>query len=453
MALALVKFLLWSDCAVRDILLLLLILSACPLIMRRPTFGLITWAWFTLMTPHQAAFGVYGVPLNLLIAAATITGFIFNGAFLKARIDFISAMMIAFAAWLSIAQLFSLDPVNSAPYTDRFLKVLVFAFLAAQFLKSRKDINAMVWTIVLSLGFFAAKGAIFTLLTLGQYRVQGLANTTLEDNNHFGIAIAAGLPLIVYLFQQTAHRYVRWALLGLIAATIFAIIGTQSRGGFIALLVFGGTFWWMSKRKLLIAMGLSIALVPSIAFMPASWGDRMATIHTATQDESFMGRVDAWIINAKLADAHPVTGAGLRNSYQIDVAKSVDPERAESAKAAHSIYFEILGGAGYVGLWFFLVLYGGAVLKARWLANKRPSADIPGWKRALGANASISLLIFAVGGASVSMEMWDGYWLVIALIVATANSVQTQTLSTGAALIKERRRTINPKALIAAKAL
>jgi hypothetical protein len=32
----------------------------------------------------------------------------------------------------------------------------------------------------------------------------------------------------------------------------------------------------------------------------------------------------------------------------------------------------------------------------------------------------MSMLIFGVGGASTSMEMWDGYLLIIALIGATA---------------------------------
>jgi len=56
----------------RDAILILAILASIPLIVRHPFSGMLAWAWFTLMTPHQLAYGVYGVPLNMVIASVTI---------------------------------------------------------------------------------------------------------------------------------------------------------------------------------------------------------------------------------------------------------------------------------------------------------------------------------------------------------------------------------------------
>lgn len=424
----------------RDATLLAFIALCLTIALRHPFAGLLTWAWFTLMTPHQAAFGVYGVPLNVIIASVTIASYIISGEIYKFRFDPITCLVITFAGWLTVSQIFSLDPTNSAPYFDRFIKTLLFIMLCAQMAGGKLRFNALVWTIVASIGFFAAKGAAFTMATLGQYRVQGLPNTILEDNNHFGIAVATILPLILYLRAESANLWVKRGLLALFALSIIAIIGTHSRGAFIALVVFGGFFWFRARHKFTILAGLILLTAPTIAFMPGKWAERMMTIGEATQDESFMGRVDAWVINWKLANEHPVTGAGLRNSYQKEVAQTVDIERAETAKAAHSIYFEVLGGSGFVGLFIYLLMFVAAFISAWRIYLSRKDPRLAPWKWRFSYYAQMSLVVFAIGGASTSMEMWDGYLIVIALIAALTKMTVAEQKPTGFALAAARNR-------------
>lgn len=87
-------------------------------------------------------------------------------------------------------------------------------------------------------------------MTLGQYRVQGLPNTILEDNNHLGTALATVLPLILYLRTQAQRAIVRHGLLALFVLGIIAVLGTHSRGAFVALVVFAGFFWLRSIASL-----------------------------------------------------------------------------------------------------------------------------------------------------------------------------------------------------------
>ncbi len=422
----------------RDLILLGFTALCLAAAIRHPFVGLLTWAWFTLLTPHQAAFGVYGVPLNVIIAGVTIASYIVSGEIAKFRFDPITCLIIIFGGWLMLAQAFSLDPENSAIYHDRFIKTLLFVVLCAQMTSGKLRFNALVWTLVISIGFLAAKGAAFTFVTLGQYRVQGLTNTILEDNNHFGIAVAAILPLILYLRAEAARPIVRQGLLVLFCLAVVAIIGTQSRGAFLSLIAFSGFFWIRSKHKIAILAGLTLLLIPTIMFMPSKWTDRMSTIGEATQDASFMGRVDAWVINYKLAVEHPVTGVGLRNSYETKIAETVDVERAKSAKAAHSIYFEVLGGSGFVGLAIYLTLFATTFISAWRIYLARKNEKLAPWKWRFAYYAQISIVVFAVGGASTSMEMWDGYLVVIALVAALTKLAVTEAKPQGHALQKAR---------------
>jgi probable O-glycosylation ligase (exosortase A-associated) len=416
----------------RDALLLAVIFLGLLATLRFPFVGMVLWAWFSLMTPHQMAFGVYGIQLNLVIAAVTIVAIILHGEFGKFRLDPITGWMIAVAGWLFVSQSYSLDPVNSNIYFDRFIKTFVFAILVAQMANTPLRVNALIWMFVVSIGYFAAKGAIFTVLTLGEFRVQGVPNTILEDNNHMGIAIATTLPMILYLREQARKPALRLALTGLFLLAIFAVIGTQSRGAFLSLLVFGFYFWLRSRHKAAIVGAAALVLIPAVFFMPSKWMDRMSTITEAHEDSSFMGRVDAWVINTKLAIKHPLTGAGLRNPYQQKLAEKVDPERAPRAKAAHSIYFEMLGGSGFVGLALYLAMLGTAFFTAHTLFIEGKVAKPANWRSRFGYFAQISLAVFGIGGASTSLEMWDGYLLLIGLIAATSRMAISAPASEGA---------------------
>jgi hypothetical protein len=52
----------------------------------------------------------------------------------------------------------------------------------------------------------------------------------------------------------------------------------------------------------------------------------------------------------------------------------------------------------------------------------------------------MSILVFAIGGASTSMEMWDGYLIVIALVTALTKMTVSEAKPVGHALIAARAR-------------
>src|SRR5690606_985526 len=95
------------------------------------------------------------------------------------------------------------------------------------------------------------------------------------------------------------------------------------------------------------------------------------------------------------------------------------------AKAAHSIYFEMLGGAGFVGLAFYLALLAAAFFKSASLQQLRDASGARDWRARFGYYAQISLAVFCVGGASTSLEMWDGYLIIIALTASVGRLAST----------------------------
>jgi probable O-glycosylation ligase (exosortase A-associated) len=166
----------------------------------------------------------------------------------------------------------------------------------------------------------------------------------------------------------------------------------------------------------LILAGLAAAVLPSLA--PQSWLDRMSTIQTYQKDASFSGRVEAWKMNTAIATERPLLGGGFYAGNVDWVARKFSHGELQKGKAAHSIYFEVLGDHGYVGLGLYLLIIAGAWMNtfvAQASARNRPDLA---WASELARMLQVSLVAFLVGGAALSMAYYDGALVLFALTAA-----------------------------------
>jgi probable O-glycosylation ligase (exosortase A-associated) len=87
--------------------------------------------------------------------------------------------------------------------------------------------------------------------------------------------------------------------------------------------------------------------------------------------------------------------------------------------AAHSIYFQVLGEHGYIGLILFLLIWFFAfrtAAKIRADAPKRPETP---WLGQLAGMCQVSLVGYAVGGAFLSLAYFDlPYNILVVLVVS-----------------------------------
>lgn len=420
----------------RSLFLFAIVGLLLPLALKNPHAGLLLWEWFTVMSPHREVYGpATYFQFNLIVAVATLGLWLFSKERKIPPMTPIVALFIVFALWMVLAQVFSLRPGYSWEFFDRFMRIMVFVWLVFAMSNTKYRIHAVVWVLIVSLGYFGVRGGGFTLITGGGFRVWGPPGTIIEDNNHIGLALAMTLPLMNYLRNNSERKFVRFALLAAMILTLMAVLGTQSRGAFVALAVMAIFFWWYSKAKFKLALAGGIVVGVALFFMPESWYERIATIGEATEDASFQGRVDAWVIAFETALANPLTGAGFRVPYLQEIADQFTSEYRD-ARAAHSIYFEILGSMGFVGLFLFLgiaFLVLVSTLRVDKIARQLHDME---WASDLARMSRASFLAYFVGAASMSMEFWEGYWIQVAIMV-----------NLQALVLEERRRQQNDPSL------
>jgi probable O-glycosylation ligase (exosortase A-associated) len=270
--------------------------------------------------------------------------------------------------------------------------------------------------IVASLCYFGVKGGLFTIATGGSYRVWGPPDSLIFGNNELAIALVMTVPLLYYLSQQTERVWFKRGLYLAMVLCSAAAIGSQSRGAFLAIIAMVGALSWKSKHKFRITVVL-IALIPIfLTFMPDSWWERMNTIRTYEEDTSAMGRIVAWKTAWNIASDR-LTGAGFATSTRF-IYDLYSPDPSALVLVAHSIYFQVLGAHGFIGLFLYLMLWWTTYRLAGRLKKLTKNREDLIWIRDLGRMIQVSFLGFFVGGAFLSLAYWDVPYYFLVIIVA-----------------------------------
>ena len=284
-------------------------------------------------------------------------------------------------------------------------------------MNSKERIQQLVWVIALSLGFYALKLGVFTLVTGGHYMAGGPEGTLIAGNNAMGVALPMLIPLLFYLYSQATQKWLRMSLLGTAVLGMAGTVGTQSRGALLALAAMS-SFLLLKKRTHRFTLVLIFAAsVPAIiSFLPESWFARMDTIATYEEDASAMGRITAWSVAFHLANDR-LLGGGFEPISSALYAKYAP--LAPVPLDTHSIYFQVLAQHGYIGLLLFLSIGISAFLAAR--RTQSLATNIPDlhWAAELARMLQVGMLAYAVGGAFVNLAYLDLYYYYIALITCT----------------------------------
>ncbi len=398
----------------RDLILTATIGGLLPVILRYPACGVLTWAWFSLLSPHEQVYGfASGKPFGLAIALATIGGWLISRERKRWTPDVAPWLMLLFLAWITFNSFFAPFPDWSWPLWNRTLRIFVYVFLVFILITNKARIHAMIWVGVVAIGYFGVKGGAFTLLKGGAYIVYGPPDTILGDNNQLALAVVMSIPLVNYLRLQTRARAVRIGLAAAFALQVLMVFGSYSRGAVIALGITLTMFWWRSPRKVIYGVAAVVVVAGALSVMPDSFYERMSTIRDASQDASFQGRVTAWHVATDYAVDHFPFGAGFSGAELTPIFNHYFPD--EAPHAAHSIYFEVLGDHGFPALALYLLILA-AGLRNTFIVV-RQTRDRPGlrWAFDLARMLQISLISFYIGGAALSMAYFDELLALIAV--------------------------------------
>jgi probable O-glycosylation ligase (exosortase A-associated) len=409
----------------RDIIVLLAVLGSIPFILQRAWIGVLMWSWIAYMNPHRLTWGFAATfPFAQIIGIVTLVAMLFSKDKKKMPWEGTTVVWLLFVVWMNVTTLFALNPEGANPEWARTMKIQLFTLVTMLLISSRERIHWLVIVIAGSIGFFGIKGGAFALVTGGSYRVWGPENTFIGGNNEIALALIMILPLMRYLQLTIDHRRIQLMLLGFMGLIALAILASHSRGALLAASAMAVFLWIKSPKKGRMTFVMMLAIPALVMFMPDEWFQRMETIETYQEDKSAMGRINAWWFAFYLALARPFVGGGF-DTFTQELFNTYAPDPT-FLQDAHSIYFEVLGEHGFVGLFLFLLLGALTWRSAQWTVRAVRDRPELAWAGHLAAMLQVSILGYAVGGAFLGLAYFDLYYHLIALVVILKALVREQ---------------------------
>lgn len=416
----------------RDLLVVLIFAVGTVAALKRPYYGALLWVWLGLMNPHRLTWGfAYALPLAQVAALVTLLGMLMKSKEIRWPGGGPLTMLILLTLWMGMTTLMAILVEPSFERYVFILKIIFMTFLIATIVRTREEIIGLLWVIVASMGFYGVKGGIFTILSGGSHRVWGPPDSVIEGNNELAVALIMIVPLLFYLSRhvsiglpgflaaESRQKKIKLALVGAMGLCAIAAIGSQSRGALLAISAMLAVLWWRSDKKMPLTI-MFVLLIPFVLMlMPESWYSRMETIRTYEQDASAMGRINAWTMAWNIA-ADRITGAGFATAARV-IYELYAPD-PNIVLVAHSIYFQVLGEHGFIGLLLYLSMWISTYAMAGRIVGQASAVPDLEWAASLASMMRVSLIGFAVGGAFLSLAYWDmPFYLMVVVVVLHAH--------------------------------
>lgn len=412
----------------RDYLILGLVTAGSLGALRHPWIGVMVWTWLSIMNPHRMTWGfIYTAPLAAVAACSVIAGMMITRRVSWPFKGAPTVLLAVLFGWITLSWQFGLDPAGDYAQWNKVAKIYAMVFVSLAVLQSKQHIIAFAWAAAGSLALLGIKGGFFTLITGGHYRVWGPPRSFIADNNEFALALVMTIPILRFLQQQLHAQWQRYAMTVAMLLCAAAVLGTHSRGALLAMSAMVAVLWWRGGSRVWGGLLMLIVGVLLVQFMPDSWSERMSTISEYQEDASALGRISAWWNALGIARDYPF-GVGFNAARpELFAAYSPYPERVH---AAHSIYFQVLGNHGIVGLALFVAVF----LSTLWCAGvvRREGRMHPesSWCVQLASMAQVSLVGYLVGGAFLSLSYFDLPYNIMMLVVLSMYWTRRQSWNT-----------------------
>lgn len=420
----------------RDIALTTVVALLLLMVFKHPVVGAYVWAWLSLMNPHKLTFGfAFNLPFAQATAVVTLLALLFTRKRQPLPINSMVVVQMLLLGWMTLTSFFAIAPVDAVFSRWLFvLKINVMLWVTWMLVCDGKQLRVLIWVVTLSVAYFGIKGGVWTVLTGGGGRVWGPPGGMLSDNNALAVGLVVLMPMLYYLRQTEPRAWLRHGLTVAMAACAFSILGSQSRGALLGLLAMAFFLGLKSKHPVRTSLALVVLGVVAVGFMPESWTSRMDTINAYQSDNSAMSRIWTWHTLWNAAVDRPFVGAGfLADNREVFARYAPTDEIYKQFQGhvfvAHSIYFQMLGEHGFVGLGLFMLL--GLLTwrtAARVARQARNDEEFGPWLPLLMRMVQVSLVGFAAGGAFLSVAYVDLPYMIIGFVVL------------GDALVKRRQR-------------
>lgn len=398
--------------------------SGCIISLRRPLIGVITYI-FIYMTASNSAWWYrilinMGFRFSLIAGVFLVVSLVINLTALRPGTLKRNGVENCFILFIGVIWLSTVTGIGvnekSWGMLDKMTKTLIFALIMPRIVFSLKDYQWVRWTWVLCGLFlgYQAYGASYGMFENG--RLSGIGGGDFEGSSGFSAHIAVTLAMVGITFLLSERHWQKTVAMIAGALCVWALILSQTRSAFLAVIVGAGVAIIRSPEKIrkrfliYCATGLLIA---GMLAGPSFW-NRMDTIgmDQAREEASAGGRLEIWAASYFIMRDYP-WGVGI-GRFQ-DVIGEYVPEH--SGIASHNTFVRCYTDLGIQGflVYMLIIFFAFKTLhRVRKTAKEFATLEIYGYE---AFALEVALVMAFVAGFFNERTYTEGYWILFSMTV------------------------------------
>jgi putative inorganic carbon (HCO3(-)) transporter len=298
----------------RDILVTAIILVWLVFILRRSHYGAYLWAWLSYMNPHKQCWG-FAMNMPFAQVAFLVTAMSMFMSKEPKRIPWTreTILLVIFMLWMTLTTLMAFYSNLAWVHWEKVIKIQMGTFMTLMLVTSKERLRLFVWVICRVHRLLRHQGRHLHHRPRRRVPGAGPGEHLLRGQQRDGPGPDHDrAPHALPAPRPRPSHWVRLGLAGAMFLTTIAAFGTPvprcpggpGRHGHHALAEKPEqTHDRPADRRQHVTAAVSI--------MPPEWFERMHTIKDYEQDESALGRINAWRTAFNVAKGN-VTGGGFQ---------------------------------------------------------------------------------------------------------------------------------------------
>jgi len=302
---------------------LAIILFISVLFLYNPYLGLFLIISLRVSTDRIGNNYSIGAGKNLNLNTNALTGILLVGLILSYVIfkkwkikKTIIPVIIAWIFYLTTASIsifFSIE--RNISFYELFRLFSIFIIFIFGYLITHKKNPDKIFKIIIGASVVPLVFSFYQTITeTGMGRVAGLKNRlygTFSDPNSFAAFVLIIISILVYFIIKKSEKFdfsKNWKEFSLLVSLILIMLATFSRGGWLALIIFGSILSIFKKPKLLLVL-ISILILTTLTIEPIR--NRLEDVYNPPITSSIYWRFEQWDKMSRLFARKPLTGYGL----------------------------------------------------------------------------------------------------------------------------------------------
>jgi probable O-glycosylation ligase (exosortase A-associated) len=419
----------------RDLAFIAFLFALIGMGFRRPFLLVLGYVYVDIVSPQRLTYLLLNtVPISLITVVFAVLGWALFDDKKDVRVAPRQVLMFILLVYCGVTTTQADFPLEALGKWDWAWKAIAFGIFLPLTLRTKLRIEALALFMILGAASIIIVGGIKTIVSGGGYGSLNLMvanNSGLYEGSIISTVAVAIIPLILWLVKSGTIYPADWRVKTFAYALIFACllipVGTQARTGLVCIAVLGILTLRSTKRRMVYLMGVSVAAMIAVPLLPSGFMDRMDTIKGYKSDTSAGTRLAVWAWTWDYVKEHPfgggfdayrqnkirvVTTDVEKSGAQTDVSTSVENDQS---RAYHSSYFEMLGEQGFPGLFLWLLIHFGGLIRMEVLRARYKKREGMEWISGLANALQQGHFIYLVGSVFVGIAFQPFLYMLVGM--------------------------------------